>query len=407
MQEIRIDGQPQFFIDDYLVDNRWGVEYLTEAITRVFHAPVKHPANPLIAERGGYVNVLRADGRFRMWYQEYWDQSWTPRKYTYGVAYAESEDGLNWQLPRIGRHAFKDTTDNNIVLLGPGGNRAEVPYLLDVPEKFRRGYEYLLLYLSDAPKSARLIASHDGINWDPASDCCIAAGFTPDTHGSIVWDPRLERLVWFTRATNLYRNRGARRKIARLEHASLWDEWPIRSENILLPDQLDAETHHHYFYGMPTRFHAGIYWGFLWPYRHQEDIYTALAFSRNGRDFQRPADRPCLIGARRAERMGRGHGHGIKLGGGGRRVVDLLRRHQRWPQGARPRARHWPRAPAQGGFCVAAQPGRRRFRGDQGIAQPRWATLRQCGRDEGRIAGAADRLRPRAPAQLWRPQSTH
>ena len=296
MQEIRIDGQPQFFIDDYLVDNRWGVEYLTEAVTRVFHAPVKYPANPLIAERGGYVNVLRADGRFRMWYQDYWDQSWTPRKYTYGVAYAESEDGLNWQLPRIGRHAFKGTTDNNIVLLGPGGNRAEVPYLLDVPEKFRRGYEYLLLYLSDAPKSARLIASHDGINWDPASDCCIAAGFTPDTHGSIVWDPRLERLVWFTRATNLYRNRGARRKIARLEHASLWDEWPIRSENILLPDQLDAETHHHYFYGMPTRFHAGIYWGFLWPYRHQEDIYTALAFSRNGRDFQRPADRPCLIG---------------------------------------------------------------------------------------------------------------
>ena len=169
MQEIRIDGQPQFFIDDYLVDNRWGVEYLTEAITRVFHVPVKHPANPVIAERGGYVNVLRADGRFRMWYQDYWDQSWTPRKYTYGVAYAESEDGLNWQLPRIGRHAFKDTTDNNIVLLGPGGNRAEVPYLLDVPEKFRRGYEYLLLYLTDEPKSARLIGSHDGISWDPAS----------------------------------------------------------------------------------------------------------------------------------------------------------------------------------------------------------------------------------------------
>ena len=53
MPKIRIGRQPQFFINDYLADNRWGVEYLTEAITRVFHAPVKHPANPLIAERGG------------------------------------------------------------------------------------------------------------------------------------------------------------------------------------------------------------------------------------------------------------------------------------------------------------------------------------------------------------------
>ena len=295
MREISIDNQPQFFIDDYLVDNRWGVEYLTEAVLRVFHTPAKHPANPVIADRGGYVNVSHEDGRFRMWYQDYWDQSLEPRKYTYGVAYAESEDGLSWRRPTIGRHAFKGTKDNNIVLLGPDGGRAEVPYLLDVPKQFRRGYKYLLLYLTDAPKSARLIGSHDGIDWDPISDTCIAAGFTPDTHGSIVWDPRLECFAWFTRATNLYRDRGARRKVARLQHESLWDEWPIRSENILLPDQLDAEDGHNYFYGMPTRYHAGIYWGFLWPYRHQEDMYTELAFSRDGIDFHRPADRPRLI----------------------------------------------------------------------------------------------------------------
>ena len=109
-----------------------------------------------------------------------------------------------------------------------------------MPKQFRRGYKYLLLYLTDAPKSARLIGSHDGIDWDPISDTCIAAGFTPDTHGSIVWDPRLECFAWFTRATNLYRDRGARRKVARLQHENLWDEWPIRSENILLPDQLEV-----------------------------------------------------------------------------------------------------------------------------------------------------------------------
>jgi len=166
---------------------------------------------------------------------------------------------------------------------------------MDVPERFKGGYKYVLLYLTDDPKSSRLIGSQDGIHWDAASDTCIATGYTPDAPNTIVWDPQQERFVWFTRATNIYRNRGERRKVGRLEHTALWDEWPLRSENILLPDQLDAETKHNYFYGMPTRYYAGIYWGFLWSYRHQEDIYVSLAFSRDGKQFQRPADRGRLI----------------------------------------------------------------------------------------------------------------
>ena len=291
-----LNNEPQLLVDDHLIDNRWGVEYLTEAVLRVFHAPEKDPANPLIKGQGGYVNVVRGeDGLFRMWYQEYWDQSLEPRRYTYGVAYAESDDGLEWRLPRIGEHEFKGTRDNNIVLLGPNGGRAETPFLLDIPAGERRGYRYVMLYLTDDPKSSRLIGSHDGIHWDPQSDTAVSTGFTPDTHGSIVWDPRLGRFVWFTRATDIYRVRGARRKVARLEHRSLWGEWPIRCENVLLPDEVDASTRHNYFYGMPTTCYAGMYWGFLWPYRHQEGIYTSLAYSRDGREFRRPAARPPLI----------------------------------------------------------------------------------------------------------------
>lgn len=297
MRPIEIGHAPQLFVDEELVDNRWGVEYRTEAVTRVFHAPAKHEGNPVIAGHGGYVNVARDEkaGLFRMWYQEYWDQSWEPRKYTYGVAYAESEDGVNWRLPRMGRHAFKGTKDNNIVLLGHGGGRAECPWLLDLPEEHRRGYRYVLLYLTDRPRGARLIGSQDGVTWDVEREVEIAPGFVPDTLGSIVWNPEAQRFIWFTRATNIYRERGQRRKVARLEHDRLWDTWPIRTENILLPDQLDGRTGHHYFYGMPTRLYGGMYWGFLWPYRADEDIHTALAFSRNGRTFQRPADRPRLV----------------------------------------------------------------------------------------------------------------
>ena len=82
-QALEISHEPQFFVDDYLVDNRWGVEYLKETVTRVFHPPYKDKRNPLIAGRGGYVNVVRDEqaGVFRMWYQDYWDQSLEPWKY--------------------------------------------------------------------------------------------------------------------------------------------------------------------------------------------------------------------------------------------------------------------------------------------------------------------------------------
>mgnify|MGYP006417427303 FL=1 len=139
---MQIDFEPQFFIDDHIVDNRWGVEWLTQTVTRVFHTPVKHVANPVIEGKGGAVNVIWDEdaGLYRMWYTDYWDQSLEPRLYTYAIAYAESKDGIDWHLPQIGKHEFKGTKDNNIVLLGPTGGRAEAAFLLDIPEHLRRGY---------------------------------------------------------------------------------------------------------------------------------------------------------------------------------------------------------------------------------------------------------------------------
>lgn len=296
---IKINYDPQFLVDDTLIDNRWGIKYQQESITRVVHAPQKSELNPVIAGKGGYVNVARDSktGKFRMWYQDYWDQSLNPRKYTYATAYAESEDGLHWSLPRIGKHLYKDTRDNNIVMLGPGGGRAECQFLLDLPPQHRRGYQYVMLYGTDDPgkRGLHLIGSQDGIDWDPASDVRITPNFTPDTQNSIVWDPRTKTFVCFTRATNIYREGGQRRKVARMEHTDLWSEWPVFPENIILPDEVDVRSGHWKFYGMPTRYYAGFYWGFLWPYRPEQDIYTELVFSRDGKRFERFPERPRLI----------------------------------------------------------------------------------------------------------------
>ncbi len=297
---VDIGHDPQLFVDDYLVDNRWGMKDQAEAMVRFFHPPRKDERNPLIAENGGYVNVARDErtGLFRMWYQEFWDQSLNPRKYTYGIAYAESKDGIHWKLPRIGKFPFKNTLDNNIVLLSPSGGDAEGQSVLDLPKEARRGYNYVMLYVTYDPKhrGMHLIGSHNGIDWDPASDTLIAPGFTPDTHNSILWDPGQRKYVCFTRAVNIYNDEnGLRRRVARLENSRLWDQWPIFPENVLIPDEADAKSGHTLFYGMPTKYYAGLYWGFLWPYRPGEDIYTELAFSRDGRSFQRLPDRPRLV----------------------------------------------------------------------------------------------------------------
>jgi hypothetical protein len=81
-------------------------------------------------------------------------------------------------------------------------------------------------------------------------------------------------------------------------------------QTILTPDELDARTHFNCFCGMPTRYSAGEYWGFLELFRRNDFIYTELATSRDGRSFQRLPERPKLIdfgpkGAWDDERKGR------------------------------------------------------------------------------------------------------
>ena len=303
---LTINHDPQFFVDDYLVDNRWGIEVRSVPVRRIFHPPKKDERNPIIMEdgfNGYYLNVVRDDraGLYRMVYQEYWEiSSIHPIKYTYATAYAESTDGIHWKLPRIGKYMFKDTRDNNIVMLGPSGGAAECQVLLDLPEEERHGYQYVMGYGTLGASGIHLIGSQDGIVWDPASDVPITPpNYNPDHPNSIVWDPQRRKFVWFTRATNIYSggDSGPRRRVARLEHSKLWEKWPVFPENILIPDELDEKSGHYYFYGMPTRYHAGIYWGFLWPYAMglKEDIYTELAFSRDGRSFQRFSERLRLI----------------------------------------------------------------------------------------------------------------
>ncbi len=71
-EPVEIGNEPQFLFDNYIVDNHWAIKYKREAVTRVFHQAVKHPANPIMTgDQQSFLWVIRDESAdvFRMYYQ--------------------------------------------------------------------------------------------------------------------------------------------------------------------------------------------------------------------------------------------------------------------------------------------------------------------------------------------------
>lgn len=300
-EPLNIGTQPQFVFDLHTIDNHWALRYKREAVQRVFHQPKKFPGNPVIAGEGGYATVHRDknSGRFRMWYQTWVASGIKGQSGRYAIAYAESKDGIKWKLPKLGLYEWKGTKENNIVWTGHAGKRGSQVFFLDVPEQEKRGYQFVMLY--GGRGGSHLVGSHDGIHWDKKSVTRVVS-IHSDTQNALVYDPQKKEYVFFCRAKHIYRtfrgkiiDTGASRRIARMTSKELWTQWKSEPQTILVPDEMDAKANFNFFYGMPVRYHAGIYWGFLWPFKMNTDIHTELAWSRDGIQFHRLPDRPKLI----------------------------------------------------------------------------------------------------------------
>ncbi|MDP6060851.1 MAG: hypothetical protein QGH33_18230, partial [Pirellulaceae bacterium] len=300
-EPVEIGSTPQFVIDNFIIDNHWAIKYKQESMKRVFHPPLKHVGNPVIAGEGGYTSIVKDEetGHFRMWYQTWVASPVQGKSGRYAIAYAESKDGLSWELPKLGLYDWKGTKENNIVWTGLKGKRGSQVYMLEVPEEALNGYRFVMLY--GGLGGSHLIGSQDGIHWDRDSATNIASMHS-DTQNAVVYDPRRKEYVMFCRAKHIYRtfrgdiiDTGASRRVARMSSKDLWRKWDTEPQNILIPDELDEDAGFNFFYGMPTRYYANIYWGFLWPFKMNTDIHTELAWSRDGFNFKRMPGRPKLI----------------------------------------------------------------------------------------------------------------
>ncbi len=314
-EPIEIAHQPQFFMDGHAVDNYWALRYKRQAVRRVFHSANRHSSNPLLPnENASFLWVVRdaEQGVFRMWYQANVRVKGKAegRKYQTQIAYAESKDGQNWVKPHLNLFPWHDIKPNNIVIGRPDQKLAEncTPCIVEAPKEDQRGFRYLMMYRSKGRggkelNGIRLVGSPDGVHWDLESDTRIAH-LHSDNHNTISYDARRKQYVMFCRPKHIYRtfsgpivDTGASRRVARMTSDELWTDWLKQSEpqTMLIPDAADAKTHFNFFYGMPTRYHAGVYWGFLEPFRMNDFIHTELAFSRDGIHFVRHPERTKLI----------------------------------------------------------------------------------------------------------------
>jgi len=315
-EPIPIGHEPQFLFDNHIVDNHWAIRYKRQAVERVFHPAEKLSVDPFLGDDSpSYVWVTREDsGLLRMYYQANVRNEVAAgdpgRKYSTLICYAESDDGLHWRTPDLDIFPHVAKQPNNVVIANADRPNMETsgPCLLDIPEQDQRGFRYLMFYRAKGRGAGdlaglRIIGSHDGIHFDPDSDTRIAH-LHSDHHNTISWDPQREEYVLFCRAKHIYRawgeemiDTGASRRIARMASPQLWADWMDGNapQTILVPDEIDAQTHHNFFYGMPSVYRDGVYWGFLEPFRMNDYIHTELAVSRNGADFMRFPGRPKLI----------------------------------------------------------------------------------------------------------------
>ncbi len=339
---MEIGTQKQLLLDEFIVEDTWNLR-------RAVVQPAKYPANPLMVcdrpweefnipeLRGGGPIITsavlcdEAEGLFKMWYilcrMVYWKGLYD-KEYTYWTCYATSPDGRRWEKPELGIVEFEGSRKNNILLQGQWW--ATCGTVLKEPAEPDPARRYKMLYTDILGKqqvgehrwtggeSGVCIAySPDGIHWTPYSGNPVMGGES-DTMNTVFWDERLGKYVWYLRP-RVYAGYWKRR-IARAESADLI-HWSF-PETVLVPDELDTIE----VYGMPVFVHEGVYFGLLQMYDSDknENITVQLAFSRDGKKWERLPTRDLFLALGGRGETGRDFDSGMVFAAPPVRVGDEL-----------------------------------------------------------------------------------
>lgn len=170
----KLSDKPRFFVDFKDVE-------LRENVTRVFHQAVKYGSHPILKQEAQWENhsgmtasvIYDGDeGIFKAWYMAGF--------YAPGMNHVQcmavSQDGINWERPKLGLHEALGSKDNNIVIPASyhdGQDHFETMLkdpMYRIPDRRYKAIGWSS-YDWDGPLSGIYTAtSPDGLNWAHTPD---------------------------------------------------------------------------------------------------------------------------------------------------------------------------------------------------------------------------------------------
>lgn len=206
-----IGSDRQLFVDDALIDSE-----LSDGVTRLLNSPLRiqrvlKPEMP--SEALGFIfycSVVDDDGTAKLFHGSY---DADKKKH---FAVATSEDGLEWQRPKLGLREHRGSSANNLLPV----EAVEASVFLDpnAPPAKR----YRLLYSRHWPDPAKagvyLASSADGLHWTESDTRLLP--FVPDSQHCGLWDEHLQKYVIYSRTWN------PQRAIARVAVDDIESPWP-------------------------------------------------------------------------------------------------------------------------------------------------------------------------------------
>jgi len=182
-EPIDIGARRQLFVDNHLIDSMNGVR-------QVLHRPVRReiaikPEHPWEGDDVAYMVTFKDGNKFRAWYRVGGD--------TGGAAYAESDDGIHWNKPKLGIIEYNGSKENNLVWDGAATNLA--PFKDGNPAARPEERYKAVVRGSDLFG----LVSPDGLHWKLAPKDPIFTDRPFDSHNIAFWDDVTKRYVVYTR----------------------------------------------------------------------------------------------------------------------------------------------------------------------------------------------------------------
>lgn len=304
-----LKGVRQLFLDDALLERLQGVR-------RVLHSPTKYAQNPILSHKQSPWQRFRcqlygtalydpSDQRVKLWYLAVPRFPFEAPVRVNGrlrapnfqfVAYAESADGIAFEMPNLGLVDFEGSTANNLCRIAEECVEGIAVVLddrtTDTQARFKALYwEHYVPPTQDSSRPARangmgVSFSSDGKTWTDSPANPILA-FDSDTGQQAVYDAQRKEFIAYGRF-------GMQGRCLARSQSTDFNTWS-QPERVFETDANDGNNAQ--IYGMGVSIYEGLYVGLPWIFHegtsHRIDVQ--LTVSRDGRSWNRVANREVFL----------------------------------------------------------------------------------------------------------------